>query len=75
MLLTEQEAREKWCPFARMYSHRGDAGYSGGWNRAPAQDDPHLVAPSGCFCIASECIAWKEFSESKGYCGLAGKPA
>ena len=86
--MTEDEAKQKWCPFARQASQFREG--------AP---DAMVVAnrsekdfPLGN-CIASECMAWRWDSrvaklephpdgdmclrwdsEPRGYCGLAGKP-
>lgn len=80
MMVTEDEARKKWCPHARLTSPSGD---SRSWNRVMRatpgfEDYPH--------CIASECMAWRwddrfegapaqwvGYSDTHGYCGLAGK--
>jgi hypothetical protein len=76
--VTEEEARERWCPFARAYdllNCDGDAEYrpvtvNRQRGRAPDED---------CLCIASNCMAWRwepnaEFSSysRRGFCGLAG---
>lgn len=78
--MTEQEARKKWCPFAR----RGavlDENYVAAVNRLSDMDN----WPK---CIASDCMAWRWSEEldkgwagkdgtnktNDGYCGLAGKP-
>jgi len=70
--MTEDEARQKWCPQVRftpwsdqMLSNRGE--FSGATN-----------------CLASGCGAWRwsrgEYAKptedrgALGYCGLAGKP-
>lgn len=89
MILTEEEARSKWCPEVR---HLGDGGGGGGtWNRTMAMmtrifgwDGSNPYPDATCNCIASECMAWrwvKEFEpyvgdrpSTQGYCGKAGKP-
>jgi hypothetical protein len=48
MLLTETEAKKKWCPYARA---TGD-------NRAFVKTDPSKP-PAACSCIASLCMAWR----------------
>jgi hypothetical protein len=83
--MTEEEAKLRWCPFARGREHgTGDdpMGNVGGANRFDLGD-----ADTGCMCIASDCMAWRgepimttnddgkivRFTE--GYCGLAGTPS
>ena len=82
-MYTEDEARQKWCPFAR-YSIR-----SSSFNRAGGQDDPYIA----CRCLGARCMAWRsemapyiapgsdplatkrpEKTTGRGYCGLAGRP-
>jgi hypothetical protein len=73
MLLTEEEAMEKWCPFAM----------------APGSHEDRTTAPTVtvsnrvefghpyklCRCLASECMAWRWYpSWDYGYCGLVGNP-
>lgn len=72
-MLTEQEARTKWCPHARQDDNVGIF-------RNALHDD------NGFACIASECMAWRWVSETfhglgtpqpieraEGFCGLAGR--
>lgn len=79
MIVTEQEAKTKWCPHARLRSLNGDVAI----NRAT---DGSSATRSKC--LASECMAWKwvygnspaeqaerkphgmAVKEPKGYCGL-----
>ena len=72
MLLTEAEARTRWCPHALAGSPI--------FNRR-ADGEPTPL----CRCIASSCMAWRWHSEgldenygpkepTRGYCGLAGTP-
>lgn len=88
MLVTEKQARQKWCPFARVDE---DA-----CNRHHVQ--AHRILDTGeqvsahmdnnpiyARCIASECMMWRDAGDDpmkrqgsidmRGYCGLAGKPA
>ncbi|MCC2649851.1 MAG: uncharacterized protein K0R61_36 [Microvirga sp.] len=85
--MTEEEAKTKWCPFARSQTEDREA--------APAVNrtlQGHIDI--GCHCIGSRCMAWRDatFTESiytepsssdtgvrhekrpGGFCGLAGKP-
>lgn len=78
MIVSEEQAREKWCPFASVPNllkgvagNRQDAGLGG---------EPGI--PSAARCVASSCMAWRK-TETRdvygkpmhfGYCGLAGKP-
>lgn len=66
MNLTEEEAKQRWCPFA----HVGFGGRFGGaaFNRfqitgqtAAGQvvDEGELKIPAGAKCIASACMAWR----------------
>lgn len=79
MIVTEQEARTKWCPHARVASYNEQSAR----NRTA---DGTLMAASRC--MASACMAWKwkhnhspeerqerekfglKAETPKGYCGL-----
>lgn len=61
MIVTEEEAKKKWCPFVR---HEGDKG--GSWNRTVSAmkrifgwDGGNPYPEETCNCIASECMAWR----------------
>jgi hypothetical protein len=63
MELTEDEARQKRCPFSRietaiLYAH------------------DRLDVENNYKCCASDCMAWRWnlITRDEGYCGLAGKP-
>jgi len=81
--MTEDEAKTKWCPHARIEI-----------NRVPATDNPKDPL-AGVYCIGSECMAWRWGerletereaymrgtdlrrtlqSTTDGFCGLEGKP-
>jgi len=75
--MTEEEAKELWCPFARLID--GQPPGAAATNRSGPAANYH--------CIASKCMAWRwdmEITHSiehgsqmsktdKGHCGLAGK--
>jgi len=88
--MTEDEAKTKWCPFARVVGARNGAvlleqsAYNRSYEIGP---DDTLLWKSPC--VASECMAWRwthpgfdhdivgnpiEPQPAEGYCGLAGKP-
>jgi hypothetical protein len=71
MIVTEEHAKEKWCPHVRI-RHQSQAVV----NRTP---DPMHHADYGC--IGSRCMSWRWRNsaldvghEPKGFCGLAGIP-
>lgn len=80
-MLTEEEAKTKWCPHA-VASHTDPFG---GFRRDDAADD-YKTHP----CIASKCMSWRwearfgtdpdnpencaVLPSTHGYCGLAGRP-
>lgn len=79
MILTEDEAREKWCPFARSVRwERQDEKIDLPGSPVVANREPLGDEDGGCLCIASNCMSWRVsrfFDKPGGYCGLAGKPA
>lgn len=69
MLLTEEEAKTKWCPMSRMEGNNRHWG-----------SQKYISS-----CIASECMMWRWSDERgktpdgdrvyiTGFCGLGGKP-
>lgn len=85
-MLTEQEAKEKWCPQVRRSSVLAET-YMGAPTVATAIN---RGSTKNTNCIGSECMMWRWDQRSKhdggypgsptpkekwtGYCGLAGKP-
>jgi hypothetical protein len=55
--MTEDQARECWCPFA----------YREGFH---APQNRNTDNSPKCTCLASKCMAWRWESPSEGYCGL-----
>jgi hypothetical protein len=76
MILTEEEAKTKWCPFARSFdvpeNDESDAiAITAGTNRVRSGRPDKW-----CLCIASQCMAWTWLGGTagprlRGYCGLA----
>jgi len=75
MLLSEEEARKKWCPAVRIE----------GSNRVyNALNDGFQHAEPSYRCVGRKCMCWRELHLSHmkgegivadhGYCGLGGKP-
>ena len=64
-MLTENSAKNMWCPFARVADGSG-ALINRDWDGFETEG----------FCIASRCMAWRweDRLHERGYCGLAGKP-
>lgn len=61
-MITEDEARKKWCPYSQMYSFSGELTCSGGWNRVPPGVTSTGKTPEGSLCIASDCMCWEWLS-------------
>lgn len=59
--MTEDEAKTKWCPFARVLIDDGDGGHRTSANRLEmgGEPGPDLDWPTPR-CIASECMAWRQ---------------
>lgn len=83
MILTEEEAKTKWCPHGRVWQKASSEGIT--------SFTTHGCMGSVPICIGSACMAWRfvpqgeNYSENMatgdrtyltpvGYCGLAGKP-
>ena len=71
--MTEQEAKQKWCPMVRI-----DTGVSSSYNAFKAAKEQVNEGR----CIGSDCMMWREYRPSEMpdadplyvYCGLGGKP-
>lgn len=85
MLNTEEEAKLKWCPHARVLGQlttlEGENIETGPQNRGSIMGDKLPV----CLCIATDCMAWRWSlsrprpdaslgSVPEGFCGLADRP-
>ena len=82
MLLTEKQAKTKWCPHVRIVTNRkiDDRHFindEASYNRIVIDDlKGTAIVPKRVFtnCIASECMMWKWHNaiHTNGYCGLTG---
>ena len=70
MFLREENAREKWCPFATQAVGEDGAFW-----------DTRQQSKGYTLCVASDCMAWRwsrrEDGRAEGhlgYCGAAGRP-
>lgn len=83
--MTEDEARQKWCPFARITVTPDNAPWQGG---SLSNRGIWTNGEPGVSCIASHCMAWIETDREAvptlpdgepdfkpaGYCGLVRHP-
>ena len=69
--MTEEEAKGKWCPFARVSeyipereaSEDGAVGHVMGFNRVQGckpNGEEATIIPGAAQCIGSGCMAWKD---------------
>lgn len=81
-MMTEDEAKTKWCPFARVMLFEPEPGAGNHAVNRTTMD---------CHCIGSACMAWRAEAgivvpadsvtpemlarKAGGYCGLAGRPS
>ena len=59
--MTEEEAKTKWCPFARVIVGQADGSHIATqppYNRFQRADDRTAVPPAS-YCIGSACMAWR----------------
>lgn len=62
MLTSEEEAKEKWCPFSRaaVYQQVGrDMSVSPACNRQHILGAPNILIPEASLCIGSGCMSWR----------------
>ena len=50
-MMTEEEAKEKWCPHVRFGVDQGDGSFLPPINRARFKDEEDVLVPTACRCI------------------------
>jgi len=70
--MTEEEAKDRWCPFARCegaYAY-GNPVHNRAWDKGKVRDKDGparkaaVLLPPASFCIGSACMAWRETQPS-----------
>ena len=87
MTLTEDDAKQRWCPHVRVPAYEAQPTEEEGpasANRSPCEATQMHIARmhAATRCIGSGCMAWRWWNRlpsmhtnnSTGYCGLSGKP-
>jgi len=74
MLVSEEEAQRKWCPFARV----SDGTQIADTQRSTFNRHFEGQGSGACYCIGSACMAWREVALApdeapKGFCRLIGE--
>jgi len=77
--MTEEEARGKWCPFAR-----GEVAHLKNWEGVKQAlfigNRMNDNVPASTLCIGSDCMAWRKRPTTRigraaeGWCALMGGP-
>lgn len=61
MMLTEAEAKTKWCPYANVYVPYNSTGAAG--NRGLSDSSAVQACKDQALCIASACMAWRKVDQ------------
>jgi len=71
--MTEEDARKKWCPHARVWQISGDITTAVAYNRTESELGSY-TNPTRSRCIASDCMMWESWNNlGGGDCGLKRK--
>ncbi len=62
--MTEDEAKEKWCPFSR--AALGEDFDDKGIQLVAANRSLDYLMPHSCRCIGSDCMAWRQTVKTVG---------
>ena len=68
--MTEEEAKMKWCPFARPSQNHPDGCGEVRGNRVLPHEPRHY--PDDCLCLGSDCMAWRwyKWQETENVAGF-----
>jgi hypothetical protein len=66
--MTEEEAKQRWCPFARVVMTDEDGGDPSGVNanRVGVRGTSDVRTHAATLCIASACMAWRSINSRPG---------
>lgn len=70
--MTEEEAKQKWCPMVRVSVFPTSTG-----GKLWSNNRQDLEHRNGSKCLGSACMMWRwhgPYSDRTGHCGLAGRP-
>jgi hypothetical protein len=65
--ISKEDAKRKWCPFARSLNSLLDT--AGSANRQLSNGGPD----SDCLCLTDGCMCWVDVGGDAGHCGLVNK--
>jgi hypothetical protein len=72
MIISEKEARTKWCPFVRFQYSDHVACHAVNRNfMTPQPDTKQDQITAAARCIASDCMMWRSMDGTLGFCGLS----
>lgn len=61
MLLTEGQAKKRWCPMVRLLGMQESPAANTSFNRVPEYGDTGEIA-IGCRCIGGDCMMWRSLN-------------
>lgn len=69
-LLTEEDARKRWCPFVRIAGPQGSEAAGTSYNRWPGGQHEDDVFTLNSKCVGSRCMAWRP-SQTEAFKNMA----
>lgn len=65
MILTEEEAKQRWCPFSNVHIPHQNTGAGG--NRALGSAEHMQGWKGNALCLASACMSWRWHERTLGH--------